>query len=139
MFLGEISEDQLKNVKNALELIEFSPFEIQFIGVGAFPKISFPRVIWVGTDEDGGKTLEKLAYQVEEKLSPLGFRSDKPFKPHITVFRVKNKIGDISNELSRFKTTSFGVQKISQLKLKQSILKPEGPEYSDLKVVKAKS
>ena len=36
--------------------------------------------------------LVKLAKNVEEKLSPLGFKSDKEFKPHITIFRIKNKI-----------------------------------------------
>ena len=32
-------------------------------------------------------------------LKPLGLVSDKPFKPHLTVFRIKKKIGDITEEL----------------------------------------
>jgi 2'-5' RNA ligase len=79
-----------------------------------------------------------LAKNVEEKLSPLGFRSDKPFKPHVTIFRIKNRIGDISDELARINSSSLGIQKILEIKLKKSELTPNGPIYSDLQVVKAK-
>ena len=138
LFLGEISEEMSKKVQNALDTIEFSSFEVIFSGVGAFPKPKFPRVVWVGTNESGGDQLKSLARKVEEKLSPLGFRSDKPFKPHITIFRIKNRIGDISNELARINSSSLGIQKILEIKLKKSELTPNGPIYSDLQVVKAK-
>ena len=74
---------------------------------------------------------------VVEKLSSLGFQADKPFKPHLTIFRVKNKIGNISDDLKKYQSYSFGVQRISELKFKQSVLSSDGPIYSDLKVVKA--
>ena len=138
LFLGEISEEMSKKVQNALNTIEFSPFEVIFSGVGAFPKPKYPRVVWIGTDESGGEQLKKLARNVEEKLSPLGFRNDKPFKPHVTVFRIKNRVGDISDELARINSSSLGIQKILEIKLKKSDLTPNGPIYSDLQVVKAK-
>jgi len=138
LFLGEISDQMSQKVQNSLNSIEFSPFEVIFSGVGAFPKPKFPRVVWVGTNEAGGKQLIDLAKQVEEKLSPLGFRSDKPFKPHVTIFRIKNRVGDISDELTKFKSSSLGIQKISEIKFKKSELTPNGPIYSDLQVVKAK-
>ena len=138
LFLGEISEEMSKKVQNALNTIKFSSFEVIFSGVGAFPKPKFPRVIWIGTNESGGDQLKNLAKNVEEKLSPLGFRSDKPFKPHVTIFRIKNRIGDISDELARINSSSLGIQKILEIKLKKSELTPNGPIYSDLQVVKAK-
>jgi len=79
-----------------------------------------------------------LAKKVENVLAPLGFVPDKPFKPHITIFRIKNKVEDISKELKKFETFEFGSQKISNFKLKQSILTPQGPLYSDLEEIKAK-
>ena len=138
LFLGDISEEMSKKVQNALDTIEFSSFEVLFSGLGAFPKPKFPRVIWIGTNESGGDQLKNLARNIEEKLSPLGFRSDKPFKPHITIFRIKNWIGDISDELARINSSSLGIQKILEIKLKKSELTPNGPVYSDLQVVKAK-
>jgi len=68
----------------------------------------------------------------------LGFSIDKPFKPHITVFRIKNKIGDVSKELDKFKSIEFGTQEITGFKLKQSVLSSKGPIYSDLMEIKAR-
>jgi 2'-5' RNA ligase len=137
-FLGEISDDVSQKIKQALKTIEFSTFKINFKGLGAFPKIKFPRVVWIGTDEVGGNALVDLAKNVENVLTPLGFISDKPFKSHITVFRIKNKIGDISKELEKYEKYDFGSQEISKIKLKQSVLTPQGPVYSDLEEIKAK-
>jgi 2'-5' RNA ligase len=74
---------------------------------------------------------------VEKVLEPLGFFSDKPFKPHITVFRIKKKIGDISEELKNQNMINFGIQRVSNIKLKQSVLTANGPIYSDLVEVNA--
>jgi 2'-5' RNA ligase len=136
-FLGEVSEEISLKIKQALKTIKFSTFKVNFKGIGAFPKMKFPRVIWIGTDDVGGNALVDLAKKVENVLSPLGFNSDKPFKSHITIFRIKNKIGDISRELEKFETFEFGSQEISNIKLKQSVLTPQGPLYSDLEEIKA--
>ena len=75
--------------------------------------------------------------KVENVLKPLGFTSDKPFKPHLTVFRIKKKIGDITEELKEKKILDFGTQSVTGIKLKKSELTPSGPNYSDLLEVKA--
>ena len=134
-FLGEISEQQAQKVIESLKKIEFSEFAISLKGIGVFPKPKFPRVIWVGTDEKGGKNLIELAKKVETVLKPLGLVSDKPFKPHITIFRIKKKIVDITEDLNKQRVTDFGMQKISSIKLKKSELTSEGPIYSDLEEV----
>lgn len=138
-FLGEVSDDESNKIKDALTKIEFSEFVVNFHGIGAFPKLKFPRVIWVGTDNEGGNALVELAKKVENALAPLGFTNDKPFKPHVTVFRIKNKIGDITKEMKKFENMDFGSQKITNFKFKQSTLTPSGPIYSDLEEVKSKS
>ena len=66
------------------------------------------------------------------KLESLGFEKDKKFKPHLTVFRIKHKIDDISLRVKEYETVEFGTQVITKIKLKRSILSPKGPEYSDL-------
>ena len=138
LFLGEVAEEIVSKIMAALESITFSPIQVSFIGVGAFPNPRFPRVIWIGVDDTASQNLIRLAAQVEEKLAPLGFKSDKPFKPHLTVLRIKNSVGDISKELDKLKTIQLGHDTISELKFKKSILTPNGPIYSDLQVVKAK-
>src|SRR3989344_1627957 len=136
-FLGDISQDMAEKVMISLNSIKFSSFMVNFKGIGVFPKLKFPRVVWIGTDENGGNLLIELAKKVENALTPLGFSVDKPFKPHITVFRIKNKIGDISKELDKFKSVGFGTQEITGFKLKQSILNSKGSVYSDLMEIKA--
>ena len=134
LFLGEITEEMAKKVQAQLDGIKFSSFDIGFVGVGAFPKPKFPRVIWIGLDQ-GGEKLVELAKIVEQKLAPLGFKSDKPFKPHATIFRIKDKTGDITDQISKYNNVKFGTQRVSAIKFKQSVLTPSGPIYSDIGVI----
>ena len=136
-FLGEVSEEMVGKISDALNNIDFSSFSISFASIGVFPKPNSPRVIWIGTD-DGINKLEKLAEMIRSKLSHLGFSPDKKFKPHVTIFRVKNKIEDLSSKLEKFSSYSFGKQLVSEIKLKKSELTPNGPIYTDLLVVKGK-
>ena len=138
-FLGEISENLLQKIKQALLSIEFSSFSVNLVGIGAFPKPKFPRVVWIGTDRIGGNLLVELSKKVNKVLEPLGLISDKAFKPHITVFRIKKKVGDMTKELESQGVVDFGIQKISSIKLKKSELTPNGPIYSDLVEVNSKS
>lgn len=137
LFLGEISDEMAQRVQNELKTIQFDSFDINFEGIGAFPKPKFARVIWIGV-KNGADQLVELAKKVEEKLSPLGFQSDKEFKPHMTIFRIKNKIDDITGELKKYSNTNFGSQKVIEIKFKRSILTPNGPIYTGLQVIKAR-
>jgi len=136
-FLGEVSEEMVRKISSELSSLEFTPFSVSFTGIGVFPKPSSPRVIWIGTNE-GADELEKLAEMIRMKLSQLGFQPDKKFKPHVTIFRIKNKIEGISNKLEKFSSYYFGKQTVSEIKLKKSELTPNGPIYTDLLVVKGK-
>ena len=137
-FLGEIDQVKYDQVKDVMEEISFSSFDISLKGVGVFPNLKNPRVIWIGIDENGAEKLISIANEVGIKLKALGFEKEKKFKPHLTVFRVKKKINDISSIMKEYETVEFGVQTISKIKVKRSVLSPKGPEYSDLLEVNAK-
>ena len=134
-FLGEIDEKLCEKVKDVLRTITFSQFDLSLKGMDGFPNLKNPRVIWIGADKKGAEKLIELAKEIEMKLTPLGFEKDKKFKPHLTVLRVKHKVGDISLQMKEYETIEFGTQVISKIKLKRSVLSPKGPEYSDLLVV----
>jgi len=134
-FLGEVPEEMIRRISDTLNGIEFSAFSISFASIGVFPNPNSPRVIWIGTN-DGVNELEKLAEVIRSKLSHLGFSPDKKFKPHVTIFRIKNKIEGISSKLEKFSSCSFGKQLVSEIKLKKSELTYQGPIYTDLLVVK---
>jgi 2'-5' RNA ligase len=137
-FLGEVSDDMLENIQQVLSSVEFEAFDVSFQSIGVFPKPRFARIIWAGVDENGVRHLTELAIKVTTVLTSLGFKPDKPFQPHVTIFRVKNKINDITDELKKIKDSSLGIQRVSDIKLKKSVLTPKGSIYSDLYVVKAK-
>ena len=137
-FLGEISVEISEKAIQTLRKIEFSSFSVNLRGVGTFPGSKSPRVIWIGVDTSGVDMLIQLSNKVRRALGPLGFFSDKPFKPHITVFRIKKKVKDLRRELDGRKTMDFGMQRVASIKLKKSILGSDGPMYTDLEEIRAK-
>jgi 2'-5' RNA ligase len=50
-FLGEVSEEMVEKISDALNSIEFSAFSITFASIGVFPKPNSPRVIWIGVTD----------------------------------------------------------------------------------------
>ena len=137
-FLGEINLDQIEQVKKALTMVNFPRFDLTIMNSGAFPNSRNPRVVWLGVDKDGGEKISNLASSVNQALSTINLMSDKLFKPHLTVFRIKTRIGDITNELLKFKDVEFGKQMVSQIVLKKSELSQSGPEYTNLGTVSGK-
>jgi len=135
MFLGEINEVMLDSIRSKLIDMKFDPLQVTYTGVGAFPSFKSPRIIWIGVDDASAPKLIQLAKDVETRLNSVGFKSDKPFRPHITLFRVKDRIHDASN-IMEHKERTFGNDLLNEVKIKKSYLTPNGPVYSDLFVVK---
>lgn len=135
IFLGETGDLQVEKVKERLAGVRFEPFPITYEGVGAFPTPRNARVIWVGVDKEGTAKLQALANQVVEKMAEAGFRPDKPFSPHLTIFRAKNRHVRVNTEKYAGKT--FGTDTIDRVHLKKSDLSPSGPAYSNVYTVTA--
>lgn len=132
-FIGEIDERKLENIKTGLKKVmrEYSPFRLSFAGVGGFPNLRRPRVIWVGVKE-GKQTVISLATKIEDELARYKIEKEKREKsPHITIGRVKRPVvldSKIVEELE-FKAQSF---KVTEIFLIKSQLTPEGPIYTDI-------
>ena len=133
-FLGEIGENDLEIVKNSLkEALEgVKSFQVSIKGVGAFPSMARPRVIWAGI-EDGRDELIELAGRIDEKVVVREF--DKtPFSPHITVARLKSErhVAALEGIKRNFEEFEFGKTFVSEVKIRESRLSSGGPSYSDL-------
>lgn len=138
-FLGEISPEYVRMVSEQLSTIVFRPFTARLKGIGFFPGGGRINVIWVGVEEPQG-VIYQVQREVSSRLSKLGLRPDKEFKPHVTIYRVKsvrNK-SSVLSLLERLKEQEFGEVCVDKLKLKKSTLTPQGPIYEDLLVVEAK-
>ena len=140
-FLGEIDDKTCETVKSILDEIakDTQPFEISLKDAGAFPKIEFPRVIWVGLDK-GAKESTDLANRIDVALSTeIEFdKESRDFVAHLTIGRVrsgKNKQGlkekllSLETQVASSKAQGYVVKSVI---LFQSELTPAGPVYSKL-------
>ncbi len=132
-FLGELQPPKVKEIQEALKSIEFEKFKIRVKGLGAFPDFNRIRVLWLGIAEGKEKLLE-LQRKVDIICKKFGFPLEKEYVPHITIARIKQvlnkeKFLEIIDEL---KNIDFGYFEVKEFKLKQSILRPQGPLYKDL-------
>ncbi len=138
-FLGEIAQDMLERVFEEMKKVSFKSFEIQFNGVGTFPNLNRPSVIWIGIS-GGADALSSIFDQLEPKLLGLGFSPDRRgFSPHVTIARVNSglHIAELVQEITSLRELEFGILHVSTIRLKRSILTPKGPIYSTSYEVKA--
>ncbi len=136
-FLGNISQSMVEKVYEGMKKVEFKPFEVKIQGVGAFPNMRYPRVLWAGIRE-GADQLRSIFNQLEPQLRSLGFAPDpKGFSPHLTIARVKsgrNK-AELAKRVEENINYEFGTVKANCLRLKRSDLTPKGPIYSTLREI----
>lgn len=137
-FLGNIELSRVDPIAQALEqaLKLFPRFTINAKGLGVFPAVRRPRVLWVGLE---GIQLVRLAATVEGAVGPLGFPPEaRDFQPHLTIGRWRQFDGPAKNlleELERWKGYDYGVSKVEAVTLFQSVLKPDGALHQPLRVI----
>jgi len=134
-FLGDVSVGMVEKIFEEMMKTEFKPFNVKICGIGVFPSLSYPRVVWAGITE-GADQLRDVFNQFEPRLRALGFAPDpKGFSPHLTIARVRsarNK-AQLSEFVTKNASHEFGSIKAECLRLKQSTLSSKGPTYSTLK------
>ena len=136
-FLGNVTVSTVEQIFEGMKKVQFVPFDVKICGVGAFPDVRYPRVVWAGITE-GADKLRGIFGQLEPHLRSLGFAPDpKGFSPHLTIARVRS--GKNKAELAKFISENagyeFGNVRAACLRLKRSELTPKGPVYSTLKEV----
>jgi 2'-5' RNA ligase len=134
-FLGNVTYDFIKKISIKIKEIKFASFHAEIQGIGVFPNISRPRVVWVGINK-GSEKLIKIFNQIEPHLQKLGFRPDfRTFSPHLTIARVKSpKNKDrLINFVKKNSCYNLGEIKITSLKLKKSDLSQIGSVYTTIK------
>lgn len=134
-FLGIIPQHEITPIAEIMDsqAKETASFSIEFGGLGAFPSVERPDIIWAGLTQ-GQQQLTALADILEEALFLRGFpKETKKFHPHITIGR-KRTNHNINALSAALKTTPLisTVQKALHITLFQSDLSSDGPRYSVL-------
>jgi len=136
-FLGEMPEEKVGPLGECASAVcnTLAPFSIRLGGLGGFPSLSRPRVLFYRIEE-GADPLVELARRLDEALSSrLGIRREKrPFRPHATIARVKTHVGPEIVEALMGAAPLDGVeQRVDKLYLVRSQLHPKGAKYHHLK------
>ncbi len=137
-FLGDVSRENISMVEKILqsEASKRQAMEIGIGGIGAFPKIRHPRVIWVGVEAPSD--LFDLRRGIEDGVARLGYNYDKyDFTPHLTLGRISRKasardVRKVGKELHDFQVGFLGVARIDAVHLYRSDLQPDGAKYTRL-------
>ncbi len=133
LFLGEISEEQVAQLKNFLldRTKALKMTNLQVAGLGYFGKPVAPRVLWAGVN---GDLTQFVSFSADLKnfTSSISIATDdKPFSAHITLGRINEanvgrELISKMNALTKYEAGSFMTNCIL---LMQSALAPEGPTY----------
>jgi 2'-5' RNA ligase len=143
-FIGELAEDQIPRLHDALATIPAKPFSLAFRGYGFFPTARAPRVFWLAMR--AGEELPNLAARVDSALSALKIpREEHPFTPHLTLARSGSgaprlrpegrsgaKFERLQKQLAAMATPDFGTMTAREFFLYRSQLSPGGSRYSKL-------
>ena len=140
-FIGEISEEKLKPVEEALGSVRVGePIQLTFRNLGFFPGDRHPRVFWVGVEAP--PSLAQLVAQIDRALSPLGIAPEqRAFSPHLTLgrFRSEDGLERLREAIARHRTAEFGRLEAKEFCVFQSILGPHGARYVKRKQINFES
>lgn len=138
-FLGGQSEERLQEAEAALAeaAAESAPVDVTFHGIGAFPGLERPRILWVGLAQ-GALDVRRLQARVAAALAARGFpREERPWHPHLTIGRVfderrwRREAGpELQSALARAAATTFGTMRIAEVALMRSDLSRAGARYT---------
>lgn len=135
-FLGEVEETRLQELRETIasSLRGTTPFRLTLEGLGVFPNLRAPRVVWAGAKE-GAAELAALQARIEEGLCRIGFpREERLFIPHLTLGRVRSLRGReaLVEGISKATSAAFGEMVLESVELMKSQLHPSGSTYTVL-------
>ena len=139
-FFGNIEESKIEPIVESIEepIQTTSPFLLRVKGVGAFPHLKNPRVIWMGL-ADEKEVLVSFQKHLETKLERIGFQAEgRPFHPHLTLGRAKSSRGkeELIIKMEKYREEEFGNFQVERVILFKSDLRPSGPIYTPLRELK---
>ncbi len=132
-FLGDAGEEDAARLAAAAASVaeRHAAFEMTLGGVGAFPNLRRPRVVWMAVEPDA--RLELLHHDLEIACAAAGYEVEgRPFRPHITLGRVHGPLPpDRARALARAarRVAFAATTDVDSLALLASMPDPTGSRY----------
>jgi 2'-5' RNA ligase len=138
-FLGNQTEERLADAAAALDEAGAgcAPLDLTLHGIGAFPGLERPRILWIGIAQ-GALEARALQARVADALIRRGFpKEDRAWHPHLTIGRVfderrwRREAGPpLRGALAQAAATRFGVLRVTEVALMRSDLSPKGARHT---------
>ena len=129
-FFGYILPQEVQLIGAAMNRVaaETEPFTIFATGLGCFPSLRRPRVLWVGVEDRG---VTKLQAGITKETRTIGEKpEDRPFSPHLTLARIKDLPREEGKVLEGMRTIKLSPEwRVTELLLMQSHLSSAGARY----------
>jgi 2'-5' RNA ligase len=137
-FLGEIPKADADRLKTNLESLVgcHLPFELSVEGIGVFPNLRRPRVVWIGVRDSS--ELIRLQDTVERVTQDMGYAAEeRKFSAHLTLGRVSQYINpqqllQFSKVISNSSVGGMGSFIVKSIDIYRSDLNSGGPIYTRL-------
>ena len=137
-FLGDIAPSNVDMLSQMLraEADMFSCFDFHLGGLGSFPSLKRPRVLYIGIQAPA--TLEALQRGIDAATRRLGYESeDRGYSPHLTIGRLRQNATatdqqTIRRRIEQTMIDSLGTARVDSVHLYRSDLQPSGSVYTRL-------
>ena len=137
-FIGEVKEELLPLILDELEFVRnYSSFHCSISKFSFFFRYNEAKILWCNFETD--ESIISLVDELNQRLQKYDIEVEKrKFKGHLTLLRIKEKVSE--GFIKKFKNYSFDPIefKADKIALIQSVLKPTGSEYKDLKIYELK-
>jgi RNA 2',3'-cyclic 3'-phosphodiesterase len=133
-FLGSLSDDQITRLIDSQKnwVTGIKPFDLQVTETGLFNKRN-KSILWAGVKADD--QLFDLAGQINETMALLGFREERPFRPHITLAREAVFVDELSMDIYKSFSLTIPAMRIKQFDLMESRQEEGRLNYRSLSAV----
>lgn len=139
-FLGEVAAARVEPLANALRNAcqPFAPLRLRLEGVGGFPNLRWPRVLWAGVPDEAGR-LAQLQAAVDGATRDFTNEKKEPgFAGHVTLARIRDlnraEADALAERAAGMKQQPFGQWTVDQIKLMRSELSPQGARHTPLAI-----
>lgn len=139
IFLGDVDPEIVEGISVAVADTArcHNPIRLAIQGLGVFPGIKRPRIIWVGMAGEV-KILREIKSSLDRsllKINGLKFKPERrPFRAHLTLGRAKGRIDGrkLAAAMNRLQIALSAPFTIAEIHVLRSDLRPAGAVYTKL-------
>ena len=129
LFLGNIEEEPLLVVREAVRDISLAVFELNVVGLGCFGQSHAPKHLWAGIQPKTHAI--SLHGAIKNQVESHGAHTERrAFRPHLTLARFNRHLGSVEHFLTEYRETVFGSFQVYEFVLFESQPSPVGSIYT---------